>query len=63
MTADHGYALVQSLQREGLEAAVIGKTTDSNDRLIVNEEEKRFLEPPRTDEIYKIRDIFERSQL
>ena len=54
MTADHGYALVQSLQREGLEAAVIGKTTDSNDRLIVNEEEKRFLTPAKMDELYKI---------
>ncbi|MGN0157079.1 MAG: AIR synthase-related protein [Lachnospiraceae bacterium] len=63
MIADDGYALTEALSREGIAAQVIGNVTAGRDKVIINEEEKRFLEPPRTDEIYKIRDIFERSQL
>ena len=54
MTADNGYGLVESLHKEGISAAVIGRTTDSNDRLIINEEEKRFLTPAQQDEYFKL---------
>jgi hypothetical protein len=36
----------------GINAAVIGRTTDSNDRIICHGDEKRFLESARGDEIY-----------
>ena len=53
MAAEDGYGLVKALEGEGIPAAVIGKSTDSNDRVIWNEDERRFLEPPKPDNIYK----------
>lgn len=47
MTAQDGPALVQVLEAAGVPAAVIGKLTDSNDRVITNGEEVRFLDRPR----------------
>ena len=38
----------------GIPATVIGKTTDSNDRVLCQMEERRFLEAAQTDELYKI---------
>lgn len=54
MTADNGYDLVRALEKAHIPATVIGKTTDSNDRVVMNEEERRFLEPAKPDEIYKV---------
>lgn len=54
MTADKGHELVECLHKKGISAAVIGRTTDSNDRLIINEEEKRFLTPAQQDEYFKL---------
>lgn len=54
MTADNGYDLVGNLHKKGVSAAVIGRTTDGNDRLIINEEEKRFLTPAQQDEYFKL---------
>ena len=53
MAADHGEGLVEKLARERIPAAVIGRITDSHDRLIYNAEEKRYLDKPAQDEIYK----------
>lgn len=53
MAADHGENLVEQLAREHIPAAVIGQITDSHDRLIYNMEEKRYLDKPAQDEIYK----------
>lgn len=50
----NGNRMVEELQRAGICAAVIGRATDSNDRVVVNGEETRFLEPPGSDELYKI---------
>ena len=52
MTADDGNALVEALKRENIPAVVIGRTTKSNDRVIYNEDEKRYLDRPKTDQIY-----------
>lgn len=49
-----GNELVELLERENIPAAIIGKAVKGNDRIVYYEEEKRFLEPPRGDEIYKI---------
>ena len=54
MAAEDGNTLVQKLYQAGIPAVVIGKATEGNDRVIVNEEERRFLEPPKTDELYKV---------
>lgn len=53
MVTEDGTALVAALEAEGIPAAVIGRTTDSNDRIIRNEEEVRYMDRPKTDEIYK----------
>lgn len=54
MAAERGYDLVRALEKEGIAASVIGKTTDNNDRVVINEDERRFLERPKPDELYKI---------
>lgn len=54
ITHENGSDLVQVLKDNGISAVVIGKTTDGNDKIIYNEDEKRFLEPPKRDEIYTI---------
>ncbi|MDE6516261.1 MAG: hydrogenase maturation factor [Acetatifactor sp.] len=53
LVTDHGESLVGQLSRERIPAAVIGQITDSHDRLIYNAEEKRYLDKPAQDEIYK----------
>lgn len=53
MAAEHGNELEEALEREGIPAAVIGRVTGGRDRVIINDDEKRFLEPSKTDELYK----------
>ena len=53
MAAEDGNGLVMELEKAGIPAVVIGKATGSNDRVLLNEDERRFLEPPKTDELYK----------
>lgn len=52
MTAKDGAALVTALGREGIPAVVVGRTTDGNDRVLYNEEERRYLDKPKEDQIY-----------
>ena len=54
MTAEDGNRLVMDLQAAGIEATIIGKCTDNNDRVLINGEMRRFLEPAKTDELYKV---------
>lgn len=54
MVADNGYDLVRALEETHIPAVVIGRTTGSNDRVVINEGEKRFLELPKPDELYKV---------
>lgn len=44
---EDGNALVQEAERKGYPAQVAGKILAGNDRVILNGEERRFLEPPR----------------
>ena len=53
MATEDGNALVRELEKAGIFAAIIGKATSSNDRVLLNEDERRFLETTQTDEIYK----------
>ena len=54
MAAADGNRLVMDLKQAGIASCVIGKATGGNDRVICNEEERRFLESPKTDELYKV---------
>lgn len=54
MVTEHGDALVDALEQEGIAAAVVGITTDGNDKLIRNQDEIRYLEPTVPDEIWKV---------
>ena len=54
MAAEDGNTLVRELEKEGIPATIIGKATEGNDRVLLNEDEKRFLEPPKTDELYEV---------
>jgi hydrogenase maturation factor len=47
MVTSDGLGLIHELEKEGIEAFVIGKIVEGNDRVIINEDEKRYLEPPR----------------
>lgn len=47
MITDEGNRLVEELKKSGIESAVIGKITAGNDRVIINDDETRFLELPR----------------
>ena len=53
MTSEDGCGLVAALEAGGIPAVVVGRLTDSNDRIILNEDEVRYMDRPRTDEIYK----------
>lgn len=53
MVTDDGLDLVRKLEQEQIPAAVIGKIREGNDRIVINEEERRYLEPPKSDELYQ----------
>ena len=55
MVAKDGAAVEDALQEAGIPAVIIGKTTDSNDRIIRNGEETRYMDKPAMDEIFKFR--------
>lgn len=54
MLTEDGKALVKKLEENGISAAVIGSINGSNDKIVMNEEETRYLESPVPDEIYKV---------
>ena len=54
MASPDGNTLIRELGKAGIHAAVIGKATAGNDRVLFNEDEKRYLEPPKVDELYKV---------
>lgn len=45
LTATHGQKVLAELAAAGIPAVIIGHLTDDNDRVVLNEEEVRFLEP------------------
>ena len=54
IATDDGYGLVRKLNQAGIEASVIGKATDKNERILRNGEETRYMDKPQSDELYKI---------
>lgn len=51
---DNGEVLADALNNQGITAAVIGHTTDNNDKIIRNGEETRYIDRPAPDEILKL---------
>ena len=49
-----GNGMALELEKVGIPATVIGKATDGNDRVLLNEDERRFLETTQTDELYNL---------
>ena len=56
-----GTAVVEALAAEGIPAVIVGRFTDSNERLILNEDEVRYMDRPQRDEIYKMCKILQSS--
>ena len=54
IAAADGNAVVMELEKAGIPAVVIGKATSGNDRVLLNEDERRFLETAQTDELLSI---------
>lgn len=53
MVSEDGPGLVHVLAEAGIPARVVGSITEGNDRLILNDGEARYMDRPKTDEIYK----------
>lgn len=51
-----GHRISRRLQQAGIPASVIGRFTDKNDRILVNGDEIRYLDRPKQDELYRIRE-------
>lgn len=51
--ADNGDKIVDELEKEGINASIIGNIMEGKSRVIINKDETRYLEPQRGDEIYK----------
>lgn len=49
--AAHGYALAEELNQKGIPAVVIGRTDRGNDRIIYNQDRRRFVDKPAKDEL------------
>lgn len=54
LAAKDGVRIVRELEQAHIPAVIVGKTTDSNDRVLYQMDERRFLETAQTDELYKI---------
>ena len=54
IATEDGNGLVMELEKAQIPGVIIGKATDSNDRVLINEDERRFLETTQTDELYSI---------
>ena len=54
LMTDNGKELADMLMRNGIQAEVIGRTTADRERVILNQEEKRYIDRPAQDELLKI---------
>ena len=52
--AEDGEVMAEALRETGVQATVIGRLTDNNDKIIRNGEEVRYIDRPAPDEIMKI---------
>ncbi len=55
VTMNDGFGLVRKLEAEGISASVVGKITDSNDKVIFRDDETRYIDLPGMDEIFNVK--------
>ena len=51
MVCDNGETVLNELVRQGIDAEIIGRLTDNNDKVILKNEDRRYIEPPKRDEL------------
>lgn len=56
MIGQDGQGIVAALADAGIEGTVVGRTTDSHDRILRNRGEVRYIDKPGTDELYRALD-------
>lgn len=56
---ENGEELIQKYQELGIQATIIGRTTEDSARVILGGEEKRFLDKPASDELMKLYNVNE----
>lgn len=54
LLAAEGETLAEKLAEQGIPATVIGTVTEGNERILINDDEIRYLEKPDQDEIYRM---------
>ncbi|MDF2821555.1 MAG: hypothetical protein K0R15_1996 [Clostridiales bacterium] len=54
MTTNKGWELVKELESKGIKATIVGKITKGKERVVLSEDERKYLEPAKSDELYKI---------
>jgi len=54
ITAEDGLQVIMELEKSGITGTIVGKVNHGADRILRNEDEIRYLEPPKADEIIKI---------
>ena len=54
ITTDCGNELVEALANNNIQATIIGKMVKGNDRIVISEDKRTSLEPPKSDELYKV---------
>ena len=54
IAAKDGEGLVKKLEDAGISAVVVGVLKEGNDKIIINGDERRYLESPQSDEIHKV---------
>ena len=54
MVCENGEKIAGDLENEGINARIVGKLRNDNDKVILKGEEKRYIEPPKGDEIYNL---------
>ena len=57
ITSSDSERIIKALAEEGIDACVIGKVTDGNDKIINNLDDVRFLDKPVQDEIYRLQEM------
>ena len=51
MVTEDGETLVRELRHQGTDARIIGRLTNDNDKVILKNEDRRYIEPPKRDEL------------
>lgn len=54
LVTNQGEAVSEQLEKVGISVRMIGQTTDQNDRIVLHDDDTRYLTPPKGDDIYKI---------